>query len=70
VRAGEDSERPASKDPCVIAARDTERGATGLPIGVQIAARPWRDHIALAVMAALEQAAMSRTDYPTTPVQS
>jgi fatty acid amide hydrolase len=68
VRAGEESDRPASKDPCFIAARETERGAAGLPIGVQVAARPWRDHVVLAVMEALEAAAIAGADRPVTPV--
>jgi fatty acid amide hydrolase len=53
VRAGEESLRPASKDKMDRAARDTERGSVGLPIGVQIAAPPWREDVALAVMDAL-----------------
>lgn len=68
VRPGEESDRPPSKDPCFVAARDAERGAAGLPIGVQVAARPWRDHVALAAMAALERDARTRSDYPRTPV--
>jgi fatty acid amide hydrolase len=38
------------------AARATERGSAGLPIGVQVAARPWREDVALAVMGAIEAA--------------
>lgn len=57
VRAGEESERPASADPCDKAARATELGSTGLPIGVQVAAKPHRDHVALAALACLERAA-------------
>jgi fatty acid amide hydrolase len=68
VRAGEESDRAASKDPCFVAARDAERGSAGLPIAVQIAARPWRDHVALAVMAAIERDAVARDDYPRTPI--
>jgi len=68
VRAGEESDRPASKDPCFVAARRTEIGAAGLPIGVQVAARPWHDHVALAVMAALEREADARPDTPRTPI--
>jgi fatty acid amide hydrolase len=67
VRAGEESDRPASKDPCYVTARETEREAAGLPIGVQVAARPWRDHVVLAALAALEQAAPA-ADVPETPV--
>jgi fatty acid amide hydrolase len=68
VRAGEESDRAASKDPCFVAARETERDAAGLPIAVQVAARPWRDHVALAAMAALEHDAASRPDVPRTPI--
>jgi fatty acid amide hydrolase len=68
VRAGEESDRPATKDPCFATARQTEAGAAGLPIGVQVAARPWQDHVALAVMAALEREADGRPDAPRTPV--
>ncbi|HEX3759652.1 MAG TPA: amidase family protein [Kofleriaceae bacterium] len=68
VRADEESDRPASKDPCFVAARQTEAGAAGLPIGVQVAARPWHDHVALAVMAALEREADARPDAPRTPI--
>jgi fatty acid amide hydrolase len=29
--------------------------SAGLPVGVQVAARPWREDIVLALMAALEE---------------
>ena len=54
VRPDEESDRRPSKDPMDRAARETERGSAGLPIAVQVAARPWREDLALAVMAALE----------------
>jgi fatty acid amide hydrolase len=54
VRADEESDRPASKDKMDEAARATERGSAGLPIGVQVAARPWREDLVLASMAAIE----------------
>jgi fatty acid amide hydrolase len=56
VRPGEESDRPASRDVVDRAARATEDGSAGLPIGVQLAARPWREHLALAAMAAVERA--------------
>ncbi|HTU58503.1 MAG TPA: amidase family protein [Polyangiales bacterium] len=56
VRADEESDRPASRDPFERTARETERGSAGLPIAVQIAAAPHQDHIALAALRALEQA--------------
>ena len=48
-------------------ARVTAEGA-GLPVGVQVIARPYREDLALAVMAAIEGAVRHRHDYPVTPV--
>jgi Asp-tRNA(Asn)/Glu-tRNA(Gln) amidotransferase A subunit family amidase len=48
-------------------ARESERGSTGLPIAVQVIARPWREHVALAAMAQIEAAARKQPDYPTRP---
>jgi fatty acid amide hydrolase len=56
VRPGEESDRPPSNDRMDRAAIDTERGSAGLPVAVQIAARPWREDLVLATMAALESA--------------
>jgi Asp-tRNA(Asn)/Glu-tRNA(Gln) amidotransferase A subunit family amidase len=67
VRAGEESDRGASRDIVDQVARDTERGSAGLPIAVQVIARPWRDHVALAAMAEIEAAAQTQSDYPTRP---
>ncbi len=67
VRAGEESDRPASRDQVDRVARETERGSAGLPITVQVIARPWRDHVALAAMAAIEAAARQQPDYPARP---
>jgi len=67
VRAGEESDRRASRDQVDAAARETERGSAGLPIGMQVIARPWQDHIALAAMGAIEAAARKRPDYPARP---
>jgi fatty acid amide hydrolase len=64
VRAEEETGTPRSKDKMDRTALATERGSAGLPIGVQIAARPFRDHVALAVMGAVEAAARSRPDFP------
>jgi fatty acid amide hydrolase len=67
VRPGEESDRPASRDPIDRAARDSEMGSRGLPIAVQVIARPWLDHVALAAMAAIEAAARQQPDYPAQP---
>jgi fatty acid amide hydrolase len=55
VRADEESDRPPSRDKMDLAARETERGSAGLPMGVQVAARPWREDLVLAAMSALER---------------
>jgi len=67
VRPGEESERPQSRDLMDRVARETERGSAGLPIGVQVIARPWRDHVALAAMASIETAARKLPDFPARP---
>jgi fatty acid amide hydrolase len=67
VRSGEESNRPASRDVMDRIAREAESGSAGLPIAVQVLARPWRDHVALAAMAAIEAAARGQADYPARP---
>jgi fatty acid amide hydrolase len=51
------------------AAVRAETGSVGLPIGVQVIARPWREHVAFAVMLALESVVKKRPDFPKTPVE-
>lgn len=69
VRADEESTRAKSVDTILRAARASERGSAGLPIAVQIVARPWREDIVLAAMFALEEDARGRDDFPLTPVE-
>ena len=68
VRSGEDGRRPVSKDLVEQTARNVDMGSTGLPVGVQVAARSGRDEQVLAVMAALESHFRGQPDYPVTPV--
>ncbi len=68
VRASEESHRRPSRDRVERAAAKTERGSAGLPVGVQIVARPWCEDLVLDVMAALESLVRGRDDFPTTPV--
>jgi len=56
VKAGEESDRPASKDLAEKAAAKGEAGSAGLPLAVQVAARPWADHQVLAAMRVVEAA--------------
>jgi fatty acid amide hydrolase len=59
VRRGEETDRPGEGPE-----RSIEEGSVGLPVGVQVAAKPWRDEIVLAVMEALEQHFARDKDYP------
>ena len=68
VRADEESDRPAGRDVVERAARATEIGSAGLPVGVQVIARPWREDVVLALMGALESDFAGRADLPRTPV--
>jgi fatty acid amide hydrolase len=49
-------------------AANFDRGSAGLPVGVQVVARPWREDLCLAVMAAIESEVRSDAAYPKTPV--
>jgi len=64
VRPDEEVGRQPSRDIVEETARKVEQGSAGLPIGVQVVARPWREHVALAVMRVIERAASTRDDYP------
>lgn len=69
VRAGEDAGGPPSRDMVTAAVNRVDRDSAGLPIGVQLIARPWREDVALAAMQAIEMAARGREGYPHTPVE-
>ena len=64
VQPGEESDRTISKDLADITAQEVERGSAGLPVGVQVVARHWREDIVLAVMAALEEHFREQPTYP------
>lgn len=68
VRPEEETHRRSSTDGVDRAAKKTERGSAGLPIGVQVIARPWCEDLVLDAMAALESVARDRADYPVTPI--
>jgi len=67
VRPDEQGDRRRNRDVVDRAARATDDGSAGLPVGVQVAARHWREDVVLAVMAALEQDFSARPDYPLHP---
>ncbi|MGJ5621384.1 amidase [Sulfitobacter sp. MF3-043] len=70
VRPDEESDRVVSRDLADITASAVEQGSAGLPVGVQVVARHWREDIVLAVMSALEDHFRSKPDYPTIPENS
>lgn len=67
VRADEETRRPLTGDRVERAARQAEEGSAGLPVGVQVIARPWEEHVALAIMHTIEQGARQSADYPSNP---
>lgn len=69
VRAGEETGRAPSKDKMEMAAYKTESGSAGLPVGVQVVARPWQEHLALAALYTIERVKSRQPDYPVTPLE-
>lgn len=67
VRADE-TVRPDVRDRLDKIAAEVERESAGLPVGVQIVARPYREDVVLALMIALEDAIKNHAEYPRTPV--
>ena len=67
IRLGEESDRPESRDGVERAARRTEKGSAGLPVGVQVVARHWREDIVLSLMGLLEEHFSQQPDYPARP---
>lgn len=68
VQPGEESDRPVGRDQAELTAREVEQGSVGLPVGVQVVSRHWREDVALTVMAALESHFRQQPGYPTLPV--
>jgi fatty acid amide hydrolase len=64
VRPGEDRGRRVTRDHVERRAVLVDRGSVGLPVGVQVAALPWREDVVLAVMGALESHFSTESDYP------
>jgi fatty acid amide hydrolase len=68
VLAHEQADRPVSRDVVSQAARDVDAGSFGLPVGVQVIGRPWREDAVLAVMGTLEAHSRTTNDFPHTPI--
>jgi fatty acid amide hydrolase len=64
VRPDEEQPRRRSADAAIKAARRAEEGSAGLPLAAQVVARPWREHVVLAAMRAIEDAVVARGGLP------
>jgi len=49
-------------------AAKVDEHSEGLPVGVQVVARPWREDVVLSLMAAIEQDVSPSAGFPTTPI--
>ncbi|MHA2361020.1 MAG: amidase [Candidatus Thorarchaeota archaeon] len=59
-----DGNRESSRDPTDTAAAEVERGSAGMPVGVQIVSRHWREDIVLKLMETLEEHFKKTETYP------
>lgn len=64
VRAGELTDRDPQHDAAYKLAHQCEQGSQGLPIGVQVVGRPWREDQVLATMETLETHYRTLPGYP------
>ncbi len=68
IRKDEQTRRLPGRDQAERVAHEVESGSTGLPVGVQVVARHWREDVVLAAMAVLEAEFERQPDYPQAPV--
>jgi fatty acid amide hydrolase len=68
VRPDEATRTPGA-DAAERHAADIDRGSAGLPAGVQVVGRPWRDPLVLAAMRAIESRVSADEGFPVTPVE-
>jgi fatty acid amide hydrolase len=69
VTQGVESDRSRGFGLVERAARRVEDASVGLPVGVQIVARPWREDIAMCVMSILEDHFRTLPGYPGLPLK-
>jgi fatty acid amide hydrolase len=68
VRPDEARPRQGATDRIDRRASQIDAASAGLPVAVQVVARPWREDVVLAVMSAVEAAARGARDFPATPI--
>jgi fatty acid amide hydrolase len=64
VRPNEESDRGPGLDWVEGQALRCEKGSAGLPVGVQVVARHWREDVVLSVMRVLEEYFRGQPGYP------
>ena len=67
VANGEETDRRSRLRPADRAARRVESGSAGLPVGVQVVARHWREDIVLEIMLLLEKHLRRQPLFPVNP---
>ncbi|MGZ5971292.1 MAG: amidase family protein, partial [Polyangiales bacterium] len=66
----DEAHRDHPRDRLETMAAKVDQGSAGLPVGVQVVARPWREDLVLAAMRAIEDEARKDADFPKTPVEA
>jgi fatty acid amide hydrolase len=64
VREAEQGHRQPSRDGVYRAARRIDEGSVGLPVGVQVAGRHYREDVVLGIMKILQDHFMATAEYP------
>jgi Asp-tRNA(Asn)/Glu-tRNA(Gln) amidotransferase A subunit family amidase len=67
VAGDEEMERRSRFSPADRAARRVESGSAGLPVGIQVVARHWREDIVLGIMLTLEEHFRRQPMFPFNP---
>jgi fatty acid amide hydrolase len=68
VRDDEQTRDLTGADRLVKKAALFDAGSAGLPVSVQVAGRPWEEHLVLAVMKAIETGVRGHEGFPATPI--
>ena len=63
-----ETHRPAGREALHRIAAEVDAQSAGLPVGVQVVGRPWREHQVLALMGAIEAEVARDDGFPRTPV--
>ncbi|MFO0558250.1 MAG: amidase family protein [Polyangiales bacterium] len=64
----DECDREATMDTVVRRAREVDRQSLGLPVGVQIATRAWKDELCLALLRVVEQSVRAELGTPATVI--